>query len=127
MKKKLPMRTLLVAGLGGVLALVVLATVSVTGWEYSNSNHFCATACHEVHPEEPFAHEQSHHAQVDCVECHIGRVSTLEAVVEKSGHILHAWSYFAGYERPLYAPSFSGSALAFSQYCSDRTRIACAP
>jgi len=110
MKKKLPMRTLLVAGLGGVLALGVLAIVTVTGWEYSNSNHFCSTACHEVHPEEPFAHEQSHHAQVDCVECHIGRISTLEAVVKKSGHVVHAWGYFVGYERPLYSASFSGSA-----------------
>ncbi len=39
------------------------------------------------------------------MECHIGRLSTFAAMVEKSSHVTHAWTVFAGYERPLTAPS----------------------
>jgi len=107
--KKIPWRMIL-AGLAlfGV-AFIALGTVSVVGWEYSNSNDFCANACHEVHPEEPYAHQMSHHANVDCVECHIGRLSTFATLTEKAGHITHAWSFLVGYERPTSAPSFTGS------------------
>lgn len=92
-----------------VAVFVALGTASVAGWEYTNSDTFCATACHAVHPEEPFAHQAGHHANVACVECHIGRVSTFEALIEKSGHVTHAWSFIFGYERPTHAPSFKGS------------------
>lgn len=109
MNDKSTMRTVLMTVGVFLVAFVVLGAVSVAGWEYSNSNHFCATACHAVHPEEPYAHKQSHHANVDCVECHIGRLSTFPAMLEKSGHIVHAWTFFVGYERPLYAPSFAGA------------------
>ena len=92
-----------------LLAFVVLGAASVVGWEYSNHDMFCANACHGVHPEEPYAHQQGHHAHVACVECHIGRLSTFASLAEKSGHVTHAWSYFFGYERPVYSPSFSGA------------------
>ncbi len=99
--------------LGGLAAFLVVflafGAVTVAGWEYSNSNDFCASACHAVHPEEPYAHQQSHHAEVDCVECHIGRIGTFASFAEKSGHIVHAWSFLFGYERPIYAPSFGGA------------------
>lgn len=110
MDSKISMRTLLIGAGISVLALLVLGTVGIAGWEYTNSNHFCATACHAVHPEEPYAHQMSHHANVDCVECHIGRVSTFRAMAEKSGHVAHAWTFLVGYERPLYSPSFAGAA-----------------
>jgi len=109
MNKKFSMRTIVTAAAVLVVSFVILGAVSVAGWEYSNSNYFCATTCHAVHPEEPYAHQSSHHANVDCVECHIGRISTFRAMREKSGHIVHAWSFLVGYERPLYAPSFAGA------------------
>ncbi len=94
--------------LGLVLAVIVILLLGAAGiasWEYSNSDVFCATACHNVHPDEPYSHKLSQHAQVSCVECHIGRLSTFAAMIEKSGHVTHAWSVLAGYERPLDAPS----------------------
>ncbi|MDH4072782.1 MAG: hypothetical protein OEV41_06730, partial [Gammaproteobacteria bacterium] len=106
---RFPMRTLLAGGIVAIGVFLALGAVSVAGWEYTNSNNFCANACHAVHPEEPYAHQLSHHANVECVECHIGRVSTFAAMAEKSGHIAHAWSFIFGYERPTSAPSFSGS------------------
>lgn len=109
MNDKQSIRPLLAGAVVLIVAFLALGAASVAGWEYSNSNSFCANACHAVHPEEPFAHQQSHHANVACVECHIGRVSTFDAMIEKSGHITHAWSFFAGYDRPTYAPSFKGT------------------
>lgn len=95
--------------LGGIAALVVLFALlgfaGVATWEYTNSDAFCTHACHDVHPEEAFAHKASQHARVACVECHIGRISTFKAMIEKSGHITHAWARVFGYERPLTAPS----------------------
>lgn len=102
-------RMILAAGALSLVAFVLLGTATVAGWEYSNSDAFCANACHGVHPEEPYAHQMGHHAHVACVECHIGRLPTFASLAEKSGHITHAWSFFAGYERPLHAPSFSGA------------------
>jgi len=91
------------------VGFLLFGTIGITSWEYSNSNDFCGNACHSVHPEEPYAHQQSHHANVACVECHIGRLSTFASMKEKSGHITHAWDFFFGYERPTSAPSFSGA------------------
>ena len=109
MIKKPHVRILLIGIAVFALAFVLVGAASVAGWEYSNSNNFCANACHAVHPEETYAHQLGHHANVACVECHIGRVSTFDALAEKSGHITHAWSFIFGYERPTYAPSFSGA------------------
>jgi hypothetical protein len=99
--------------LGGLaflaLVFVLLGTAGVATWEYTNSNAFCTQACHAVHPEETFAHLASQHANVHCVECHVGRMSTFRAAVEKSGHITHAWGMIIGYERPLTAPSMPAS------------------
>ena len=47
-----------------VLALVGVAVVTaagIAGWEYSTSNAFCATMCHDVHPEEIAAHKVGTH------------------------------------------------------------------
>lgn len=59
------------------IALAVLGAGGIVAWEYSNSNAFCANMCHSVHPEETRWHGMSSHARVNCVECHMGRLSTL--------------------------------------------------
>ena len=95
--------------LAGLFALaVVFALVGAAGvatWEYTNSDAFCNNACHEVHPENAFAHHASQHAEVACVECHVGRLPFFPSMIEKSGHVSHAWARVFGYERPLVAPS----------------------
>ncbi len=105
MTLQVTLRNVVLVGLFVLVAVLLLGAAGVVGWEYSNSDEFCATACHNVHPEEPYSHKLSQHAQVSCVECHIGRLSTFAAMVEKSSHVTHAWAVFAGYERPLTAPS----------------------
>jgi nitrate/TMAO reductase-like tetraheme cytochrome c subunit len=84
-----------------VIALMVLAAGGIVAWEYSNSDSFCANTCHSVHPEETLAHNVSFHAQVRCVECHIGRLPTLQVMALKPEHAKELWGMIVGYERPL--------------------------
>jgi hypothetical protein len=43
----------------------------------------------------------SSHAQVHCVECHIGRLPTLQVMALKPEHAKELWGMIVGYERPL--------------------------
>ena len=90
---------LLLVGIG-----LALATAgSIAAWEYTNSNAFCTNTCHAVHPEEPVAHGDSPHARVQCVECHMGRLSTLELMMIKPTHMHELWGMIVGYDRPAHA------------------------
>ena len=81
-------------------AALILTVGGIAAWEYSNSNAFCTNMCHAVHPEEPVAHAASKHARVNCVECHMGRLSTLQLMLIKPTHMHELWGMIVGYERP---------------------------
>ena len=104
MNIKLGKRTLVLGTLTTVLAVLVgvalFGAIGIKGWEYSNSNEFCAVMCHNMHPEEIAAHKQGTHARVNCVECHMGRNSTLHLMALKPTHFKELWGMIAGYERP---------------------------
>ena len=85
-KRTIVLGTLATLALGAV-GLAILGAGGIVAWEYSNSNAFCTNACHAVHPEEPVAHAASFHARVNCVECHMGRLSTLQLMAIKPAHI----------------------------------------
>ncbi|MCC7327658.1 MAG: NapC/NirT family cytochrome c [Burkholderiales bacterium] len=87
----------------GAIALVVLGAGGIVAWEYSNSDAFCTNNCHAVHPEEPRAHAVSVHARVHCVECHMGRLPTLQLMALKAAHYQELLGMIIGYERPLTA------------------------
>ena len=91
--------TLVAVGIG----LAVIGAVGIVGWEYTNSDEFCAVMCHSVHPEESASHNTAAHARVRCVECHMGRNSTLKLIAMKPTHFKELWGMIAGYERPLHA------------------------
>jgi len=94
---------LIVAGIfiGG---FIVLGIISIQVWEATNTSAFCANVCHDVHPEEPTAYQDSYHAEVKCVECHMGRVSTLRKIVLKASHSRHLpETLFQQYDRPIEA------------------------
>lgn len=103
---KLGRRTLMLgtvsAMLLGLIAFAVVGAVGIVGWEYTNSNQFCAVMCHSVHPEESINHGKSAHARVNCVECHMGRTSTLHLMALKPTHLKELWGMIVGYERPLH-------------------------
>ncbi len=45
---------------------------SYEAFHYTESNQFCGQLCHEVMEPEYAAYQNSPHAQVACVECHVG-------------------------------------------------------
>src|SRR5512137_851617 len=85
------------------IGLMVLAAAGIAGWEYTNSDQFCESTCHAVHPEEIESHKTAAHARVHCVECHMGRNSTLKLIAMKPTHLKELWGMIAGYERPIHA------------------------
>lgn len=82
-------RRALLIGVAFVLGFIVLFTVSIQVWEYSNSPAFCTNICHNVHPEERIAYQDSYHANVGCTECHLSRGGMLENLPLKAGHLRH--------------------------------------
>jgi nitrate/TMAO reductase-like tetraheme cytochrome c subunit len=86
----------------GVLTILVLIAAAY-GWEYTNSPVFCGTTCHTMPPEFA-AYQASPHAQVACVECHIGREFVGNQLFRKAGDIRHIIATtFHTYEYPIMA------------------------
>jgi hypothetical protein len=54
------------------LNLLIFATASYHGVEYMDSTNFCGTTCHTVMSPEYTAYQDSPHAHVACIDCHIG-------------------------------------------------------
>lgn len=71
----------------GVLTLALLVG-GVYGWDYTNSPKFCGTTCHTMPPEYT-SYETSPHAEISCVECHIGRGLLSSQITRKAGDIRH--------------------------------------
>ncbi len=100
------------------VGLSLVGAAGIAGWEYSNSNAFCAAMCHNVHPEESVAHQQGAHARVNCVECHMGRNSTLHLMALKPTHFKELWGMIVGYERPITSSTLRPSREA-CESCHD--------
>ncbi|NOX60838.1 MAG: hypothetical protein GXP42_02650 [Chloroflexi bacterium] len=80
-------------------------TAGVTVWEYTNSTAFCGTTCHTM-PPEYVAYQQSPHARVPCVDCHLGQESVLRAIPRKAMEIRHVvYALTQDYEVPIYVRS----------------------
>ncbi len=87
-----------------VLGLVVFV-IGVTAWEYTNSPEFCGATCHTM-PPEYIAYQQSPHARVACVDCHLGQESVLYAIPRKAREVRHVvFALTQDYEIPIYVKS----------------------
>jgi nitrate/TMAO reductase-like tetraheme cytochrome c subunit len=85
-----------------IMAALLVFVVGVTTWEYTNSTAFCGTTCHTM-PPEFVAYEQSPHARVLCVDCHLGPESALNAIPRKAQEFSHVTSMLlADYHTPIY-------------------------
>lgn len=97
-------RRTLLTGAAFILGFIVIGIIAIQVWEYSNSVSFCANVCHDVHPEESPAYQDSYHARVKCTECHMGRLGTLRNIVLKASHFMHVPEVLFGQpSRPLRA------------------------
>lgn len=57
----------------GTIVLFILSSIgSYEAFHYSESVEFCGTLCHEVMEPEYVAYQNSPHAKVACVACHVG-------------------------------------------------------
>ena len=138
-RRRIPVRQVLLIGGAFILGFMILGVIAIQVWEYSNSVPFCANFCHDVHPEEITAFEDSYHASIKCVECHMGRVGTLHNIVLKASHFRHLPEViFDNYDRPLesetmrpanescelchWPPSFHGDRCARSPASSPTRR-----
>lgn len=62
----------LVFTIGSTIFLLLSAIGSYEAFHYSESVEFCGTLCHEVMEPEYVAYQNSPHARVGCVDCHVG-------------------------------------------------------
>ncbi len=58
--------------LATVVFFVVVSVASIKGFEFTESPTFCGELCHTVMEPEHTAWQNSPHAKVKCVECHVG-------------------------------------------------------
>ena len=86
----------------GVLTLAVLVGAAY-GWEYTNSPAFCGKSCHTMPPEYN-SYLISPHANIICVECHIGRGFIATQITRKAGDLKHVLATITKkYEFPITA------------------------
>jgi nitrate/TMAO reductase-like tetraheme cytochrome c subunit len=58
--------------IGTILFLLLSSVGSYEAFHYTESVEFCGTLCHQVMEPEFVAYQNSPHARVSCVECHVG-------------------------------------------------------
>lgn len=84
--------------------LVLTMVGSYQAFHITESNEFCGVMCHQVMTPEYTAYQNSPHARVDCVQCHIGPGADWFVRSKLSG----AWQVYAvltnSYELPIDTP-----------------------
>jgi len=62
----------MIFSVGTAIFLLASAVGSYEAFHYTESVEFCGTTCHAVMKPEYTAYQNSPHAKVACVECHVG-------------------------------------------------------
>ncbi|HUN89553.1 MAG TPA: NapC/NirT family cytochrome c [Terriglobales bacterium] len=88
-----------------VICFVVISVAgSYKAYEFTDSVQFCGQLCHSVMHPEYTAYQQSPHARVACVECHVGAGATWYVKSKLSGaYQLYAVT-FSKFPRPIPTP-----------------------
>jgi len=63
---------IVIFSIGTLFLLLLTGLGSYEAFHYTESVEFCGTLCHEVMKPEYTAYQNSPHARVTCVECHVG-------------------------------------------------------
>jgi hypothetical protein len=95
---------LMLVGIATVLNFVIIGTASYRGVTYMDSTQFCGLTCHTVMAPEYTAYQNSPHARVACVECHIGPGGSWFVRSKLSGLRQVFAVTFHTYSRPIPAP-----------------------
>ncbi len=95
--------TLVVVALTVVNA-ILLATSTAGALSFMDSPKFCGTVCHKVMQPEYTAYQDSPHARVKCVQCHIGPGASF-MVRSKFDGLRQVWKVLTGtYAHPIPSP-----------------------
>jgi hypothetical protein len=94
----------LVRDLGDRAQRPIFATASYRGVEYVDSINFCGTTCPTVTSPEYTAYQNSPHAHVTCIDCHIGPGAPWFVRSKLSGLRQVLAVTFHAYSRPIPSP-----------------------
>lgn len=86
------------------LNVIIFGTASYRGVAYMDTTQFCGQTCHTVMIPEFTAYQNSPHAHVNCVECHIGPGAGWFVRSKLSGVRQVFAVTFHTYSRPIHAP-----------------------
>jgi hypothetical protein len=89
----------------GTIGFLVLTAIGTTQtYHYTESVSFCGQACHEPMKPEFIAHQNSPHARVGCVDCHVGSGAAHYIKAKLNG--VHQLIAMVGnnFERPIPTP-----------------------
>lgn len=93
-----------VFSIGTLLLIVFSAFGSFKAYEYTETDAFCGTICHEVMEPEYTAYLNSPHSRVGCVQCHIGSGTSWYVKSKLSGAYQVYSVIFNKYSRPIKTP-----------------------
>lgn len=94
----------LFVALATFLNIMIFGFASYRGVSYMDSTTFCGQTCHTVMTPEFSAYQNSPHARVECVQCHIGPGASWFVRSKLSGLRQVAAVTFKTYPRPVPAP-----------------------
>ncbi|MFC2076426.1 cytochrome c3 family protein [candidate division KSB1 bacterium] len=94
---------LLLIGCSGIFVLFT-AFGSYKAFHFTESVDFCGRTCHEVMHPEYESYNQSPHARVTCVECHVGEGADWYAKSKMSGLYQVYATLFNKYPKPISTP-----------------------
>jgi hypothetical protein len=87
-----------------VLNIVITSQFAYGAVNYMDSSSFCGLTCHRVMDPEYTGHQDSPHARVDCVACHIGPGASWFVRSKLSGTSQVFYTIFNSYPRPIPVP-----------------------
>ncbi|GMU89667.1 MAG: hypothetical protein AMXMBFR49_18740 [Chlorobiota bacterium] len=98
------LRAVMFFSVGTIILLVFSAFGSFKAYEYTDSDEFCGTVCHEVMEPEYTAYQNSPHSKVGCVSCHIGSGADWFVRAKISGSYQLYSVTFNKFSRPIPTP-----------------------
>jgi hypothetical protein len=94
----------MIFSVGSVVFLLLSAIGSYEAFHYTESVEFCGTLCHDVMKPEYVAYQNSPHARVACVDCHVGSGADWYVKSKLSG-LYQVYAVTTGnYPRPIPVP-----------------------
>lgn len=95
----------LLALAGGSAGAVLLTWLGYSSYQFTGSNTFCSAVCHTPMQPEATAYLRSPHANVPCVECHVGHSAGKYVESKVSGVRQVAAVALDSYDRPIRSPA----------------------